>query len=211
VGLGNPGRRYASTRHNIGYEALRAFSENHSIRLRRKSALRSRVGVGNIAGKRVVAVAPTTFMNESGDAVARAVGFYGVHPHNLLVLVDDVNLPLGQLRIRQKGSDGGHNGLRSTIARLGTANFPRLRIGIGREESKSLTEFVLGDFSREENTVVEEAVARASEAVELIISEGVSRAMNKYNRSCQRPTEASEGIREGSEEINEGSINEETC
>ena len=120
VGLGNPGREYMHNRHNVGYQMIRRFSENHAIRLRTKRKLASRVGVTQVAGRRVVAVEPRTFMNRSGQAVASAVGFYGVNPKEVLVILDDVNLPLGRLRIRTKGSDGGHNGLKSIITWLGT-------------------------------------------------------------------------------------------
>jgi len=181
VGLGNPGSSYAQTRHNVGYRVAMRFSERHSIRLRRKRKLKSHVGVGEVAGKQVVVVLPTTFMNRSGEAVASAVGFYGVHPKDVLVILDDVHLPLGRLRIRSKGSDGGHNGLRSVTAWLGTADFPRLRVGVGREESNSLTDFVLGGFSQEEKEVIDGAVERAVEAAKDVVADGVANAMNRYN------------------------------
>lgn len=195
VGLGNPGRRYMRSRHNVGYEVAGRFSERHSIRLRRKRKLRCWIGVGEVAGRKVVAVAPTTFMNRSGEAVASAVGFYGVSPRDLLVIVDDVNLPLGRLRIRSKGSDGGHNGLRSVIAWLGTTDFPRLRIGIGKpapcgpdagsdkSRSRPLRDFVLGDFGEKERAVIGDVIEEAAEAVDAILSEGMARAMSRYNRS----------------------------
>ncbi len=192
VGLGNPGSEYAENRHNVGYKAVMAFAEHCSIRFRRKRSLKSYVGVGEVAGKRVVAVLPTTFMNRSGEAVASAVGFYGVHPKDVLVVVDDVNLPLGRLRLRSKGSDGGHNGLKSVIGWLGTTDFPRLRIGVGKEESGSMTDFVLGDFSEEEKQIVREAIERAAEAVDDFIAEGVAGAMNKYNRVLE-PDEVQKG------------------
>jgi PTH1 family peptidyl-tRNA hydrolase len=184
--LGNPGKRYAHSRHNVGKEVVTAFCDRHSIRLRRKRLLHSRVGGCQMGGKKVLAVIPTTFMNISGQAVACAVGYYGVHPKNLLVTVDDVNLPAGQLRIRTKGSDGGHNGLKSVIAWLATADFPRLRIGIGMDDSKSLTEFVLENFEHQEKESVRAAVELSADAVETIIVQGISAAMNKYNQ--ERPT-----------------------
>ena len=183
VGLGNPGREYMHNRHNVGYQMIRRFSENHAIRLRTKRKLASRVGVAQVAGRRVVAVEPRTFMNRSGQAVASAVGFYGVNPKEVLVILDDVNLPLGRLRIRTKGSDGGHNGLRSIITWLGTTEFSRLRIGVGNDNSRSLTGFVLGDFTEDERRVIGEAIERAAEAVDTVIAEGISAAMNRYNRS----------------------------
>jgi len=185
VGLGNPGRAYAHSRHNMGSEVAREFSERHSIRLRRRGKLRSRIGVGEVDGRKVIVAIPTTFMNRSGEAVSRVVGFYGVHAKNLLVILDDVNLPLGRLRIRSKGSDGGHKGLRSVIACLGTMEFARLRIGIGRDESGSLTGFVLGDFSTEEKTVIKGSIERAAEVSDAVISDGVASAMNRYNRPSE--------------------------
>ena len=183
VGLGNPGRRYMRTRHNVGYEVAWRFCERHSIRLRTKRKLRARIGMAEIDGRRVAAVMPTTFMNRSGEAVASAVGFYGVHPKDLLVIVDDANLSLGRLRIRSKGSDGGHNGLRSVIACLGTTDFPRLRLGIGKDElaSRPLRDFVLGDFPRHEREVIADTIGRAVEAVDAVIAEGIARAMSRYN------------------------------
>ncbi len=189
VGLGNPGRHYMNSRHNVGFLVLQRFSERHSIRLRTKRRLASRVGVGQVNGRRVVAVEPRTFMNRSGQAVASAVGFYGVRPQDLLVIVDDVNLPLGRLRLRAKGSDGGHKGLRSVITWLGTTEFPRLRVGVGNDTSRSLADFVLGDFAEEEKAMIEKVVERASETLATVIVEGLSVAMNRYNRSDEAAAE----------------------
>lgn len=212
IGLGNPGKRYMRTRHNIGYEVATRFCERHCIRLRAKRRLRSRVGVGEVAGKRVVAVVPTTFMNRSGEAAASAVGFYGVNPRDLLVIVDDVNLPLGRLRIRSNGSDGGHNGMRSVITWLGTTDFPRLRIGIGKNESRSLTDFVLGDFRKAEASVIGDAIERAAEAVEAIIVEGISSAMSRYNRRSEECAPGAGLVREGFAKKNViAKINGEPC
>ncbi len=183
VGLGNPGREYEQSRHNVGFAVAKRFSERHSIRLRRKRKLQCLAGVGEAGGKTVVAVIPTTFMNRSGEAVAVAVGFYGVHPQNVLVILDDVNLPLGRLRIRSKGSDGGHKGLRSVIGYLGTMDFPRLRVGIGRVEEGPLTGFVLAEFEEEQKAVMSAAIERAVDAVEVVITEGVASAMNTYNQA----------------------------
>lgn len=185
VGLGNPGGSYAGNRHNVGYAVAKEFSGRHAIPVRRKGKLRSRVGVGEVGGKKVIIALPTTFMNRSGEAVARLVAFYGVHPKNVLVVSDDINLPLGRLRIRTKGSDGGHNGLRSVIAHLGTMEFPRLRLGIGLEEAESVTDFVLGDFTEEETAIIRRGVERAAEAIETIVKEGAEKAMNEYNRVAE--------------------------
>jgi PTH1 family peptidyl-tRNA hydrolase len=211
VGLGNPGKRYARSRHNVGFEVAGEFSRRHAIRFRRKRKLGADVGVGQAFGRRIVAVMPTTFMNRSGQAVASAVGFYGVAPRNVLVVVDDVNLPLGQLRIRRKGSDGGHNGLRSVIACLGTMEFPRLRVGIGTAGGGSLTDFVLGDFSAKEERIIKEAIERATEAVGVFVAEGAAAAMNRYNEGGERCREEGEAIEERQEEKNTIKIDEEAC
>ena len=183
VGLGNPGKRYVRSRHNVGFQVAGRFCERCSIRLRAKRKLASRVGEGRMAGRKVVAVEPRTFMNRSGQAVASAMAFYGVIPEDVLVVSDDVNLPLGRLRLRARGSDGGHNGLRSVIAWLGTTDFPRLRVGVGNVGARSLTDFVLGDFTEEEKAVIQRAVEWATEAVNTVIMEGIGAAMNRYNRS----------------------------
>lgn len=185
VGLGNPGGAYAGNRHNVGYAVAKEFSARQAIPVRRKGKLRSRVGVGEIGGKKVIIALPTTFMNRSGEAVARLVAFYGVHPKNVLVVSDDINLPLGRLRIRTKGSDGGHNGLRSVIAHLGTMEFPRLRLGIGLEEAEPVADFVLGDFTEEETAIIRGGVEKAAEALETIVKEGAEKAMNEYNRAAE--------------------------
>lgn len=185
VGLGNPGGAYAGNRHNVGYAVAMEFSARHAIPVRRKGKVRSRIGVGEVANKKVIVALPTTFMNRSGEAVARLVAFYGVHPKNVLVVSDDINLPLGRLRIRSKGSDGGHKGLRSVIAHLGTTEFPRLRLGIGVEQAESVTDFVLGDFTKEETAVIRKSVGRAAEAVETVVREGADRAMSEYNRVAE--------------------------
>ena len=211
VGLGNPGKRYARSRHNVGFEVAGEFSRRHEIRLRRKRKLRAHVGVGQACGRKVVAVTPMTFMNRSGEAVASVVGFYGVAPRNVLVVVDDVNLALGQLRIRRKGSDGGHNGLRSVIACLGTTEFPRLRVGIGGGGGGPLSNFVLGDFSAKEERVIREAIERAAEAVGVFVAEGAVAAMNRFNESGERCRKEGEAKEERREEQNTVKIDEEAC
>lgn len=185
VGLGNPGGDYAGNRHNVGYAVAMEFSGRQGIVLRRKGKLRSRVGRGEVGGKKVIVALPTTFMNRSGEAVARLVSFYGAHPKNVLVVSDDINLPLGRLRIRSEGSAGGHKGLRSVIACLGTMEFPRLRLGIGTGEAEAVTDFVLGDFTQEEKAVMRAGVEQAAEAIETIVKEGLESAMSEYNRVAE--------------------------
>lgn len=184
VGLGNPGREYARTRHNVGFEVLESLAARHGAAWSRKPD-------AEIArwGQDAVLVKPQTFMNLSGAAVQRWQQFYKVAIEDVLVVVDDVNLEAGRLRIRQAGSAGGHNGLKSIIALLGTDRFPRLRIGVGGGERKNLSSHVLGRFTADEEQIIEAALDRAVEAVEVFVADGSSAAMNKYNRKDDRTNE----------------------
>jgi PTH1 family peptidyl-tRNA hydrolase len=182
VGLGNPGRRYHETRHNIGFAVADELARRsgavyeHS----RVNALAARVGAGPSA---VLIVKPLTMMNLSGEAVAGLAHFFKVETTAILVVADDVNLPLGRLRLRARGSAGGHNGFRSIIGLLGTEEFPRLRVGVGRgDPRRELADHVLARFDADEADAVVESVARAADAVECFIAEGVEAAMNRFNR-----------------------------
>lgn len=183
VGLGNPGRRYQGTRHNVGFAvadevAVRAGAPFESGRA---ETLAARFGRGDAA---VLIAKPLTMMNLSGSAVAGLAGFYKVDPASVLVVADDVNLPLGRLRIRAAGSAGGHNGLRSIIDCLGTEGFPRLRVGVGRGDlRRDLADHVLARFDGDERDEVERAVARAADAVETFLAAGIEAAMNRHNRA----------------------------
>ena len=183
VGLGNPGRRYQGTRHNIG------FAVADEVARRRQAAFESGRGdtlvarFGRGAGAALV-VKPLTMMNLSGEAVAAVAGFYKVDPAAILVAADDVNLPLGRLRLRARGSAGGHNGFRSIIGCLGTEEFPRLRVGVGRgDPRRDLADHVLARFDDDERDEVERAIARAADAVETFLAEGIEAAMNRHNRA----------------------------
>jgi PTH1 family peptidyl-tRNA hydrolase len=183
VGLGNPGRRYQGTRHNIG------FAVADEVARRRQAAFESGRGdtlvarLGRGAGAALV-VKPLTMMNLSGEAVASVAGFYKVDPSAVLVAADDVNLPLGRLRLRARGTAGGHNGFRSIIACLGTEDFPRLRVGVGRgDPRRDLADHVLARFDDDERDEVERAIARAADAVETFLAEGIEAAMNRHNRA----------------------------
>jgi peptidyl-tRNA hydrolase, PTH1 family len=177
VGLGNPGREYARTRHNVGFEVLETLATRHGAAWTRKPD-------AEIArwGQDAVLVKPQTFMNLSGSAVQRWQHFYKVALEDLLIVVDDVNLEAGRLRIRPGGSAGGHNGLKSIVAELGTDRFARLRVGVGGGERKNLSSHVLGRFTPDEEAIIEAAIARAVEAIEVFVADGSSAAMNKYNR-----------------------------
>ncbi|MDD3925241.1 MAG: aminoacyl-tRNA hydrolase [bacterium] len=180
VGLGNPGDKYADTRHNVGFmvmdEVLRRLSGSDYRR-----HCRSLVAEERLRGERVILAKPQTFMNKSGEAVAALLGWYKVSMDRLLVVYDDLDLPLGQLRLRITGSAGGHNGMRSIIACLGRQDIPRLRIGIGAPAGDGTVGYVLGRFSPRERPEVELMIAQAADAVELVLEQGFEAAMNKYN------------------------------
>lgn len=182
VGLGNPGPKYAGTRHNAGFMVVDALVRRNGLRFSGKQA-NADVAKGEIAGERVIIAKPLTFMNNSGRAVASLAHFYKIPHARVLVVCDDIALRLGVLRIREKGSAGGHNGITSIIQHLGTQGFPRLRVGVDRPVvvQHSQIDWVLGHFSKDEQKVMDEAVPRAVEAVEAILREGMERAMNIYN------------------------------
>jgi PTH1 family peptidyl-tRNA hydrolase len=181
VGLGNPGRRYRGTRHNIGWDVLDRLARGHGIAFDTEDGY-SDVGRGVIGGRRVLLARPQTYVNVSGAAVADLRRHHRVAPEHLLVIVDDLDLVLGAVRVREKGSHGGHNGLRSIIEELGTADFPRLRIGIGRPpEGVDPADFVLERPSPAERVALDAAVVRAAGGVELWVREGVQAAMRDCN------------------------------
>ncbi len=182
VGLGNPGPRYANTRHNAGFKALDELARRTGLRFSGKQA-NAEIARGSIAGQAVILAKPQTFMNNSGQSVSGLARFYKV-PHNrLLIVYDDIALPLGTLRIREKGSAGGHNGLTSVINHAGTPSIPRLRIGVDQplDPRHSRIDWVLGRFTKEEQKVLDEVIPRAAEAIESVLRDGLERAMNVYN------------------------------
>jgi len=180
VGLGNPGRRYRGTRHNVGWEVIDLLARRFGIRVEEEQE-EALVGPGTIAGCAVLLAKPQQYMDESGGAVRALVRRYGLAPQDLLVVYDDVDLPVGVIRIRPRGSAGGHHGMASIIEALGTQEIPRVRIGIGRPQGDP-AEYVLSRFSPEERPIIEEAVERAADAVETVFREGVEVAMNRFNR-----------------------------
>ena len=180
VGLGNPGRRYENTRHNLGFITIDFLARENGIKVNmiKHKAL---VGEGVISGQKVLLVKPQTYMNLSGESVREIIGYYKIDIENLLVIFDDIDLPAGQLRIRKKGSAGTHNGMRSIIYQIQTDLFPRVRIGIGGDRKIGLIAHVIGGFKKEEKAVMEDAVTRAAKAVGLILLEGIEKAMSEYN------------------------------
>ena len=176
VGLGNPGPEYARTRHNVGWDAVDLLAERYKIKLDRAEQ-RARYGLGRIEDTPVALVKPLTFMNVSGEAVKPLLGKWSLDPHHLLVIADDLDLPVGKLRMRESGSHGGHNGHRSIIAKLGSDGYPRLKIGIGSVDKSQTTDHVLGKFTPNERTDIDKAVKSAAEAVEALMRGGLASAM----------------------------------
>ncbi len=183
VGLGNPSREYENTRHNVGFDVIDALAEKEGIRVLEKK-YKAVVGKGNIAGNAAVLAKPQTYMNLSGESVRELVSFYKAEEKTQLIVVsDDVSLDLGQIRIRKKGSAGGHNGLKNIIANLGHDEFIRVRMGVGKKpEHYDLVNYVLGHFTKEERKVMDAAAGEAAQAIEVILSEGPEAAMNRFNR-----------------------------
>lgn len=181
VGLGNPGREYAATRHNIGFQVVSRLAEKHGLSFSRvqNEAL---VAAGRIGSTRAVLAKPQTWMNDSGRAVGPLVKFYKIELPRLLIVYDELDIPAGTLRLRSEGGSGGHRGLKSIIERLGTQNFARLRVGIGRPPGRmDPVDFVLQPFSREEEDLADQTRQRAVEAIESFLSEGILAAMNRFN------------------------------
>lgn len=179
VGLGNPGERYAATRHNVGFQALDHLAKRHHLSFR-KARLQGLLARGKIESRRVVLLKPLTYVNRSGDVVVPLLRGYRLPLDRLLVIYDDLDLPLGRIRIREQGSAGGHKGMASIIDRLGP-EVPRLRVGIGRTEADP-QEYVLSPFTAEERVIMEEGYEGIADAVECIIREGLSKAMERFNR-----------------------------
>jgi PTH1 family peptidyl-tRNA hydrolase len=182
VGLGNPGREYRDTRHNVGFMVVDALADRWRVSdawRERFDALQIKTTVGDAP---VVIAKPLTFMNLSGQAVSAIAGFFKIEPADVLVIVDEAALPLGRLRARRDGGAGGHNGLKSLIQHLGTQNFPRMRVGVGRgADGRDLSDHVLGRFEPSERETVSAAVLRAADATEMFISDGIERVMNAFN------------------------------
>jgi PTH1 family peptidyl-tRNA hydrolase len=180
VGLGNPGRKYAKNRHNIGFMVVDRLAQNHEIEVGRKKH-KAFFGTGRIRDHQVVLAKPQTFMNLSGDSVGRITDFYDIEPEDVLAIYDEIDLPFGTLRIREKGGSGGHNGMKSVISRIGQ-DFARIRIGVDRPPGRmDPAAFVLRDFDADQWLIVDELINKAVLAIESILSEGVDRAMTRFN------------------------------
>ena len=182
AGLGNPTREYEKTRHNVGFEAIDILADKAGTTVTEKKP-KALYGKGYIGGQKVILAKPQTYMNLSGESIREIADFYKIEPENIIILCDDINLSEGQLRIRLKGSAGGHNGLKNIISHLGTQEFPRIRIGVGEKpRGMDLADYVLGRFPKEQQAVMEEAYRDAAEAACMMIEDGADAAMNHYNR-----------------------------
>jgi PTH1 family peptidyl-tRNA hydrolase len=181
VGLGNPGPKYEGTRHNVGFAAVDLLATRHFVQW--EAAPRGVPGlIGRWRAADVVLAKPLTFVNLSGEAIVPLLHFYKIDVPDLLVIVDEAQLETGRLRIRPEGSAGGHNGLKSVIASLGTMAFSRMRIGVGRGDGRDLADHVLARFDAGERAIIEDSVARAADALEVFVEDGIDAAMNRFNR-----------------------------
>ena len=183
AGLGNPSSRYEKTRHNIGFDVIDAVSDRYKIEVKEKMA-KALCGSGFIEGQKVLLVKPQTYMNLSGDSISALTNFYKLDPaRELIVIYDDISLDPGNIRIRKKGSAGGHNGVKDIIAKIGTDQFPRIKVGVGaKPENWDLADYVLSRFSQGERRLVDEAAAESVEALALMVQGRIEEAMNLYNR-----------------------------
>ena len=186
AGLGNPGKKYENTRHNMGFITVDQLAIKHDIKVD-KLKFKALVGEGRIAGQKVLLVKPQTYMNLSGESIRQVMHFYKLDPEKLIVIYDDIDIELGALRIRKFGSAGTHNGMKSVVYQLQSDRFPRIRIGIGSQKKGDLVDFVIGGFSKEEVPVLEETVTKAVSAIECILEEDVDIAMHRYNTKKARP------------------------
>jgi PTH1 family peptidyl-tRNA hydrolase len=192
VGLGNPGKEYSTNRHNIGFLCISRFAKINKISLDKKQS-QARTGRGRISGNDVVLAKPQTYMNASGCSLRLLMQKHNISLEDLIIIHDDLDFPLGKIRIRKGGSAGGHNGIKSAIANLGTQDFIRIRVGIGRpqaetsDKDRDVVDYVLGDFSPDEKAILEETLHQVCDATLCLITEGLKSAMNKYNSSPEQP------------------------
>lgn len=181
VGLGNPGKKYAATRHNVGFRAICNLAGKNNIKAAR-IRFKSLMGQGNIAGEKVILAQPQTYMNNSGQAVRLLIDYFKIPLENIIIIYDDLDLSVGKIRIKKKGSAGGHNGLKSIINHLGSNEIPRIRVGIDRPPDYiDVIDYVLGHFSADEEKEINKAMDVVCEAVYLVLTEGYHQAMNKFN------------------------------
>lgn len=187
VGLGNPGSKYEQTRHNVGFDVLRCIAQRYDVG-RPKAKFNAEVAEIQIHNQKTVLISPLTFMNLSGQSVRAAIDFYKNELSDLLIICDDINLDVGRLRLKPSGSAGGQNGLKDIINRLGTNQFSRLRIGVGRVPPKwDASNFVLGKFEEEDRQLIDQAIKRSADAIEVWVQTGIQAAMNQFNADPKKP------------------------
>ena len=191
VGLGNPGRRYEQTRHNMGFLTIDRIAAELGIKVDRIK-FKSLIGEGNVGGRKVILVKPQTYMNLSGTTVKEITDFYKLDLSNLIVIYDDIDIGVGTLRIRKSGSSGTHNGMKDIIYKLYDDAFPRIRIGIGGSSGRDLASFVTGQISKEDAPLLEDAIGRAAKAALTIIESGIDRTINEYNIKEKKETNGTE-------------------
>lgn len=202
VGLGNPGREYADTKHNVGFRVIDRLAEKYEIKVE-KAKHKALIGDGMIRDKRVLLVKPQTYMNLSGESVREIVNFYKIPQERFVVIFDDTSLPCGSVRIREKGSHGGHNGIRNIIDQMGTDQFARIKVGIGEKPSGwDLADYVLAKFSEEDLPAMSDGMDKAVKGVELMLSRGIAEAANRVNQKpkTMKKQKAAEAAKESSEE-----------
>jgi len=187
VGLGNPGRIYAHNRHNAGFRCLNYFARLHSVRFDRRQC-RARVGIGEVISEKLLLAKPGTFVNLSGNPVVCLAHKHDIPLSDVLIIYDDLDLPLGKIRLRQSGSSGGHKGMNSIISALGSEGFPRIRVGIGRPQGEeqsanedTIVNYVLSDFSPQEEAIIKPLIATVAEAIDYFLTQGIESAMSKFN------------------------------
>lgn len=188
VGLGNPGRKYENTRHNMGFITIDQIAEEYQVKVD-KIKHKSLVGECNIAGQKVLLVKPQTYMNLSGQAVREILSYYKVPIENLIVIYDDIDIPTGTIRLRKKGSAGTHNGMRNIIYLIQDDNFPRIRVGIGSSKPVDLINYVTSGVTKAEKELLEGAITKAAKGAICIVEEGIERAMNKFNTKVKEQKE----------------------
>ncbi len=181
VGLGNPGKKYDKTRHNVGFDLVDIICNNEKIKLKKDKALKSEIGTLSISGQKVVLIKPQTFMNLSGEAVKSVIDYYNIDINNICVIYDDMDIPKGKIKLKLKGSAGGHNGMKSIINLIKTQDFKRLRIGIQKDYDENTVNYVLGRFSKEDRSKIDKAIEDGIQALKTWIEKDFNDAMTRFN------------------------------